>query len=278
MHRTLTRFSAALLLTALPAMAALNLPPLTGRVVDLANVLSPATEAALTEQLAAHEQRTSNQLVVATVPSLQGYDIERFAVELFRAWGLGQKDRNNGVLLLVAPNEREVRIEVGYGLEGTLTDALSADIIQNRILPRFRAGDIPGGIAGGVDAILAVIEGTYQPIATPPSGSDQFQALVANPLAHCVTDLSARKTSSQRFHFRTHDPVLTHALLRSTKANRWHRAKRNCASKQFQFDCIPTLKKFHNARNFPPSRTGSVRFRTYSTTSKYCSSSLKRRW
>jgi uncharacterized protein len=169
---------ATLLLTALPAFAALNLPPLTGRVADLANVLSPATEAALSEQLAAHEQRTSNQVVVATVPSLQGYDIERFANELFRAWALGQKNRNNGVLFLVAPNEREVRIEVGYGLEGTLTDALSADIIQNRILPRFRAGDIPGGITSGVDAILAAIEGTYQPVATPHSSSDQYRALI----------------------------------------------------------------------------------------------------
>lgn len=178
MPRALALFSAVLLLAGSPALAALNLPPLTGRVVDLANVLSPATEEALTEQLAAHEQRTSNQLVVATVPSLQGYDIERFAVELFRAWLLGQKDRNNGVLLLVAPNEREVRIEVGYGLEGTLTDALSTDIIQNRILPRFRAGDIPGGITSGVDAILAVIEGTYQPIAAPHPSSDQYRALI----------------------------------------------------------------------------------------------------
>ena len=110
--------------------------------------------------------------------SLQGYDIERFANELFRAWALGQKNRNNGVLFLVAPNEREVRIEVGYGLEGTLTDALSADIIQNRILPRFRAGDIPGGITSGVDAILAAIEGTYQPVATPHSSSDQYRALI----------------------------------------------------------------------------------------------------
>jgi uncharacterized protein len=178
MRQVVLLYIAALLLTVFPAFADLQLPALTGRVVDLANVLSPAQEAALTEQLAAHEQRTSNQVVVATVPSLQGYDIERFAVELFRAWGLGQKDRNNGVLLLVAPNERAVRIEVGYGLEGTLTDALSADIIQNRILPRFRAGDVPGGITSGVDGILAAIEGTYQPVAPPHSPSDQYRALI----------------------------------------------------------------------------------------------------
>ena len=172
-----TAFLAVLLVTALPASADLRLPELTGRVVDLANVLSPETEASLTEQLAAHEQRTSNQVIVATVSSLQGYDIERFANELFRAWGLGQKDRNNGVLLLVAPNEREVRIEVGYGLEGTLTDALSADIIQNRILPDFRDGDLAGGIARGVDSILAAIEGTYEPVSRSPSG-DTTEALI----------------------------------------------------------------------------------------------------
>jgi uncharacterized protein len=172
-----TAFLAVLLVTALPASADLRLPELTGRVVDLANVLSPETEDSLTEQLAAHEQRTSNQVVVATVSSLQGYDIERFANELFRAWGLGQKDRNNGVLLLVAPDEREVRIEVGYGLEGTLTDALSADIIQNRILPEFRDGDLAGGITRGVDSILAAIEGTYEPVFRSPNG-DTTEALI----------------------------------------------------------------------------------------------------
>jgi uncharacterized protein len=165
-----------LLLLAFPALAQPKLPPLTGRVVDLGNVLSPVQEAALTEQLASHEARTSNQVVVATVPDLQGYDVERFAVDLFRAWKLGQANRNNGVLLLVAPNEREVRIEVGYGLEGTLTDALSSDIIHSRILPRFRAGDLPGGITSGVDGILAVIEGTYEPIARAPA-EDQVEAL-----------------------------------------------------------------------------------------------------
>ena len=165
-----------IVLLALPALAQPKLPPLTGRVVDLADVLSPVQEAALTEQLAAHEARTSNQVAVATIPSLQGYDIERFAVDLLRAWGLGQKDRNNGVLLLVAPNERDVRIEVGYGLEGTLTDALSSDIVTSRILPRIRAGDLPGGITSGVDGILAVIEGTYEPIARSPA-EDQIEAL-----------------------------------------------------------------------------------------------------
>jgi uncharacterized protein len=167
--RGLARFllAAAMLATA-AALAAPSLPQLTGRVVDLAGVLSPAAEQALSERLAEHERRTSNQVVVATVPSLQGYDIERYAVELFRAWSLGRQDRNNGVLLLVAPNERAVRIEVGYGLEGTLTDALASEIIRNRILPRLRMGDLAGGIASGVDGILAVTDGTYKPVAEQP--------------------------------------------------------------------------------------------------------------
>ena len=156
------------LLWASCAVAALNLPPLTGRVVDQTGTLSPTQRAALEERLAAHEQATSNQVVVATVPSLQSVDVEQFANSLFRAWRLGQAGRDNGVLLLVAPNEREVRIEVGYGLEGTLTDAIGSDIVRNRILPRFRAGDLPGGITAGVEAILAAIDGTYEPMPRKP--------------------------------------------------------------------------------------------------------------
>ena len=165
-------------LFAVTATAAPTFPPLTGRVVDAAGVLSPAASQALSERLAEHERRTSNQVVVATVPSLQGYDIERYAVELFRAWGLGRRERNNGVLLLVAPNERAVRIEVGYGLEGTLTDAVSSDIIRNRILPRFRMGDFPGGISSGVDAILAAIDGTYKPVAEQPGPAQAIAPLL----------------------------------------------------------------------------------------------------
>jgi uncharacterized protein len=190
-----------LLLSTLPALAQLKLPPLAGgRVVDLADVLSPAQEAALTEQLAAHEARTSNQVVVATVPDLQGYDVERFAVDLLRAWKLGQADRNNGVLLLVAPNERAVRIEVGYGLEGTLTDALSSDIINSRILPRFKAGDLPGGITSGVDGILAVIEGTYEPIARPVEDPVQSMApfLIVLGWFLLMTILNSRRRRRRR--------------------------------------------------------------------------------
>jgi uncharacterized protein len=154
-----------------------RVPPLA-RVVDQANVLKPQTREQLTRMLEAHERKSSDQVVVVTLPSLGGRDIAEIGLQLGRAWKLGTKQNSNGALLIVAPKDREVRIEVGYGLEGRLTDALSADIIQNRILPRFRAGDIPGGITSGVDAILAAIEGTYQPVATPHSSSDQYRALI----------------------------------------------------------------------------------------------------
>lgn len=144
---------------ALVATAALGLtfPPLTGRVVDAAGILSPETRAALEPRLAELEARSGIQLVVATVPSLEGEEIEPYANALFRAWKLGQAGTDNGVLLLVAPAERRVRIEVGYGLEGTLTDALSSVIIANAITPRFRAGDFSGGVSRGVDDIVTVL-------------------------------------------------------------------------------------------------------------------------
>ena len=139
---------------AVPARAAPSFPPLTGRVVDDAHVLSPDVQAELTAKLAALQQKTSRQLVVVTLPSLQGYDIEDFGYQLGRAWGIGQKSQNNGVLFIIAPAEKKVSIEVGYGLEPVLTDTLSDVIIQQQVLPRFRAGDIPGGIVAGTDALV----------------------------------------------------------------------------------------------------------------------------
>jgi uncharacterized protein len=138
--------------------AAYNFPPLTGRVVDQADLLSATAEAELSAQLAAHEQKTTNQVVVVTLNSLEGDAIEEYGVALGRHWGIGQKERDNGVLLLVAPNERRMRIEVGYGLEGTLTDAISSVIIDRRLRPAFRAGDYEAGIRAGVDGILDVLE------------------------------------------------------------------------------------------------------------------------
>ena len=146
---------ALLLAFAMAAPAgAQTFPPLTGRVVDGANVIPPEAEAQLTAKLEALETQSQRQLVVVTVPDLQGYEISDYGYRLGRAWGIGSKDRNDGALLIVAPSERKVRIEVGYGLEPILTDGMSFLIINNAILPRFKAGDLPGGIAAGADAIV----------------------------------------------------------------------------------------------------------------------------
>jgi uncharacterized protein len=141
-------------LTAPAGHAAPTFPTLTGRVVDDAHVLSPQIQADLTQRLNGLEAKTSRQLIVVTVPSLQGDDIADYGYQLGRAWGIGQKSLNNGALFLVAPTEHKVRIEVGYGLEGVLTDALSSIILQRSVLPRFRAGDIPGGVVDGTQAII----------------------------------------------------------------------------------------------------------------------------
>lgn len=141
---------------------ALEVPALTGRIVDLAHVLPADVAASLTQELEAHETKTGNQVAVLILPSLDGEPLEPFSHRVATTWALGRKGTDNGVLLLVALRERKVRIEVGYGLEGTLTDLRSAHIIRNEIVPRFRAGDVPGGTAAGVRAILGTIEGTNQ--------------------------------------------------------------------------------------------------------------------
>src|SRR6202167_3291984 len=141
------------------AAFALDFPALTGRVVDQGGVMSADSRSAVEAKLKDLEDKSGPQLVVATVGSLQGSDIETYANQLFRAWKLGQAQKNNGVLLLVAPNEHKVRIEVGYGLEGTLTDALSSVVISSAIIPRFKTGDFSGGIERGVDGIISILSG-----------------------------------------------------------------------------------------------------------------------
>jgi len=144
--------------------AAPEYPKLDERVVDTAGLLSTSTREVLISELAAHERATSNQVVVVTLTSLQGYSIDDFGNQLGRHWGIGQEERDNGVLLIVAPNERKVRIEVGYGLEGVLTDALSHNIIQTVILPQFKKGDMPQGIINGTRAIMQALDGTFEPL------------------------------------------------------------------------------------------------------------------
>lgn len=137
-----------------------SFPVLSGSVVDNAHLLSASTLDKMTRELAALERQTGDQIVVATLSTLSGYDIETYSNTLFRRWALGQKQMNNGVLLLVAPTERQVRIEVGYGLEGVLTDALSAVIINTLILPNFREGKFENGIVEGVAAIKDILTGS----------------------------------------------------------------------------------------------------------------------
>jgi uncharacterized protein len=141
---------------------ALEVPPLTGRVVDLARVLSVEDTQFLNSQLQAHEEKTGNQVAVLILPSLDGEPLEEFSHQVATTWKLGRKGTDNGVLLLVALKERKLRIEVGYGLEGTLTDLRSSRIIRHEIVPRFKEGNIPAGVRAGTDAILKTIEGTYQ--------------------------------------------------------------------------------------------------------------------
>jgi uncharacterized protein len=159
---------------------ALDLPALTGRVVDQANVIPAPNQSAIEGKLKDLEDKSGIQLVVATVNSLQGNDVETFANELFRHWKLGESKKDNGVLLLVAPKERKVRIEVGYGLEGTLTDALSNVIITGAIVPRFKANDYAGGIERGLDGIISVL--------TTDAAEWQPRARVRTDERHTVVD------------------------------------------------------------------------------------------
>jgi len=140
------------------ALSAQSLPKPAGRIADLANVIDAATEADLDRRLDELEQKTSSEIAVVTVSSLDGTPVEDYAVRLFKEWGIGQAKSDNGVLVLVAPNEREMRIEVGYGLEGVLPDGLAGEIIRDQFIPRFRDNDYNGGIRDGVSRVIDVVE------------------------------------------------------------------------------------------------------------------------
>lgn len=156
-------------------------PSLSGRVVDAGAVLAPATRRQVEEISSDLEAKTGAQLVVATVPSMEGELIERYANQLFRHWELGQVGEDNGVLLLVALSERQVRIEVGYGLEGTVTDALAASVIRSDIVPSFKQGDLDAGVLKGAETIASLILGTYEPAPPKPRGlADVFIDFIVN--------------------------------------------------------------------------------------------------
>jgi uncharacterized protein len=209
-----------LLLTAQFALGqsavAQTFPPLSGRVVDAAKLLSPEQVQQLDQLSAGIDQASSRQFVVATVPDLQGYPIEDYGYKLGRAWKIGQDGANNGVILLVAPTEKKVRIEVGYGLEPIMTDALSSLIINQTILPRFRSGDMGGGVVAGAQAIAEQLKLPLE--AGEQRARQQVQAAAPRPrgravdqgnvgaaifwivvILFVVVPLVARRTRGQRF-------------------------------------------------------------------------------
>ena len=162
----------ATLLFAVIAAAAIDVPYLTGRVVDNAEILKPATRERIAALAKAHEDKTTDQIAVLTIPTLGGESVEEFAVRVFEAWKLGQKGKDNGVLVVVAPKDRKLRIEVGYGLEGTLPDVAASRIIRNVMTPAFKNGDFDGGIEQGVAAIVAQLEGQATTAGTTASFAD----------------------------------------------------------------------------------------------------------
>ena len=145
------------LLLSSPSFAAFEVPKLKTRILDQANLIDAASKQKINQLLAGHEKASSNQVIVVTLKDLQGYSVEQAGVEMGRAWGVGQKEQDNGIVLILAQAERKVRIEVGYGLEGVMTDAVSATIIQEYILPRFKTGDFSGGLLVGTQAIVAAL-------------------------------------------------------------------------------------------------------------------------
>lgn len=153
-----------ILLTAIlvQAAGALEVPALKGRVNDYAGMLSPATARQLEQKLALFEQETSNQLVLLTIPSLQGAPIELVALRTVEAWKLGQREKDNGVLLILARQEHKIRIEVGTGLQGALPDITAGQIIRNVIAPKLRNGDFDGGISTGLSAIINATQGEFK--------------------------------------------------------------------------------------------------------------------
>ncbi len=166
-------FAALFIFTPLACLWALTIPERSdGYVSDYAQLLSPAAKSSIESKLSRFETETSNQVVVVTFPSLEGESLEDFSIRLAEAWRVGQKEKDNGVILFITKKERAVRIEVGYGLESVLTDAISKDIIENRIVPHFREGRYDEGVEKAVEAIFAATRKEYKPILkSTPKGS-----------------------------------------------------------------------------------------------------------
>ena len=159
MKKLSTYFLLIAMLVSLSVDSCGEIPYLTGRVNDNAGILSENAKKLLSEKLKAHEERTTNQVVVLTLTSLKGESIEDYSYQVFNEWKLGQEGRDNGILIVVVPGEKQMRIEVGYGLEGSITDLTAGRIIREIMAPRFREGDFDGGISDGALAVVNVLEG-----------------------------------------------------------------------------------------------------------------------
>jgi uncharacterized protein len=169
----------ALFLAAGPALSALDVPALKGRVNDYADMISASAEQAIAQKLETLETSDSTQVVVLTIPSLDGEDLEGFSIQVAEAWKIGTAEHDNGAILVVARDDRAVRIEVGYGLEGKLTDLLSGRIIREIILPNFKAGRFDEGFLQAVDAIIAAVEGEY-------TGTGQLPGEKGEPMSRAL--------------------------------------------------------------------------------------------
>ena len=251
-----------------PAHAEPNFPELTGRVVDDADLLSYPEEVAITADLKALEDKSSDQVVVVTLPSLQGYTIEDFGYQLGRHWGIGTEKLDNGVILIVAPNERKVRIEVGRGLEGMLTDALSKIIIENAILPRFREGDFAGGIKDGVRDVILVLTGDAAEVEQRAKARHDADERMVNWLVVIFWTLiilwiAYSIWSSARYASRAGGPRRRSDLpagpgmgqrLRRQRLERRRRRRRRFLRRRRQFRRRRSLRRMVRPRDLSPSR------------------------
>jgi uncharacterized protein len=202
------RFLGALVLFLLaPSLSkALEVPPLRGRVNDYANLLPPERARALEAQLEKFEQETGHQIAVLTIPSLEGDSLEEFSIRVAETWKIGKKGFDNGAILLIARDDRRLRIEVGYGLEGVLPDAIASRIIREVITPRFRSGDYTGGIEAGVDSILKVAKGEVLPERarpapgrTPSEGASLHNILMITAMLALFIGMTRRRLVSGAF-------------------------------------------------------------------------------
>jgi uncharacterized protein len=186
-----TAAALTLLIASAGAVFALDVPPLQGRVNDYANMISPAVRAQIEDKLAALEASDSTQVAVLTIPSLQGEDLEGFSIKAAEAWKIGTKEHDNGAILLVSKEDRAVRIEVGFGLEGRLTDLISGRIVDRIIVPNFKEGRFDQGFSEGVDAIIATVKGEYKGTGTLATKSRGFSGRAIIPLFVLFAILSA---------------------------------------------------------------------------------------